>query len=204
VALALPGSDVVHKVSIIPRGIGALGYTIQRPTEDRFLMSREELENKMAVLLGGRAAEWVVFGNLTTGAADDLRRVTDLARSMVTQYGMSATLGPIAYEQERGSMLGSMQSSFGFPEQRDYGEVTATTIDDEVRSIVQAAFERTVALLKERREVLEVAARRLLEKETLNEHELLELVGKKLPVAASLGHEAAAFFVGAPHGEQQA
>ena len=203
VALALPGSDVVHKVSIIPRGIGALGYTIQRPTEDRFLMSREELENKMAVLLGGRAAEWVVFGNLTTGAADDLRRVTDLARSMVTRYGMSTALGPIAYEQERGSMLGSMQSSFGFPEQRDYGEVTATTIDDEVRSIVQAAFERTVALLKERREVLEVAARRLLEKETLNEHELLELVGKKLPVAASLSHEAAAL-VGAPHGEQQA
>ena len=97
VALALPGSDVVHKVSIIPRGIGALGYTIQRPTEDRFLMSREELENKMAVLLGGRAAEWVVFGNLTTGAADDLRRVTDLARSMVTRYGMSTALGPIAY-----------------------------------------------------------------------------------------------------------
>ena len=203
VALALPGSDVVHKVSIIPRGIGALGYTIQRPTEDRFLMSREELENKMAVLLGGRAAEWVVFGNLTTGAADDLRRVTDLARSMVTRYGMSTELGPIAYEPERGSMLGSMQSSFGYPEQRDYGEVTANTIDDEVRSIVQAAFDRTVALLKERREVLEVAARRLLEKETLNEHELLELVGAKLPVTASLGHEADAL-VGAPHGEQQA
>ena len=88
-------------------------------------------------------------------------------------------------------MLGSMQSSFGFPEQRDYGEVTATTIDDEVRSIVQAAFERTIALLKQRREVLEVAARRLLEKETLNEHELLELVGTKLPVATSLSHEAA-------------
>jgi cell division protease FtsH len=178
----------VHKVSIIPRGIGALGYTIQRPTEDRFLMSREELENKMAVLLGGRAAEWVVFGNLTTGAADDLRRVTDLARSMVTRYGMSTALGPIAYEQEKGSMLGSLQSSFGYPEQRDYGEVTATTIDEEVRSIVQAAFDRTVALLKERREVLEIAARRLLEKETLNEHELLELVGTKFPVAASLSH----------------
>jgi cell division protease FtsH len=201
VALALPGSDVVHKVSIIPRGIGALGYTIQRPTEDRFLMSREELENKMAVLLGGRAAEWVVFGNLTTGAADDLRRVTDLARSMVTRYGMSTALGPIAYEQERGSMLGSMQSSFGYPEQRDYGEVTATTIDNEVRSIVQAAFERTVALLKERREVLEVAARRLLEKETLNEHELLELVGAKLSVTTALSHETDAL-VGAPHEEQ--
>jgi cell division protease FtsH len=201
VALALPGSDAVHKVSIIPRGIGALGYTIQRPTEDRFLMSREELENKMAVLLGGRAAEWVVFGDLTTGAADDLRRVTDLARSMVTRYGMSTALGPIAYEQERGSMLGSMQSSLGYPEQRDYGEVTATTIDDEVRSIVQVAFDRTVALLKERREVLEVAARRLLEKETLNEHELLELVGAKLPVTTALSHETDAL-VGAPHEEQ--
>jgi cell division protease FtsH len=203
VALALPGSDVVHKVSIIPRGIGALGYTIQRPTEDRFLMSREELENKMAVLLGGRAAEWVVFQNLTTGAADDLRRVTDLARSMVTRYGMSTVLGPIAYEQEKGSMLGSMQPSFGYPEQRDYSQVTATTIDDEVRSIVQAAFDRTVALLKERREVLEVAARRLLEKETLNEHELLELVGAKFPAAVSLNRDADAL-VSAPHGEQQA
>src|SRR3954471_10692103 len=203
VAMALPGSDPVHKVSIIPRGIGALGYTIQRPTEDRFLMTREELENKMAVLLGGRAAEWVVFGNLTTGAADDLRRVTDLARSMVTRYGMSDALGPIAYEQERGSVLGSTKASFGYPEQRDYGEVTATTIDDEVRSIVRAAFERTVALLKERREVLEVAARRLLEKETLNEHELLELVGTKFPVAASLSHKADAL-VDTPHREQQA
>ncbi|MFL5287210.1 MAG: ATP-dependent zinc metalloprotease FtsH [Rhodopila sp.] len=203
VALALPGSDAVHKVSIIPRGIGALGYTIQRPTEDRFLMSREELENKMAVLLGGRAAEWVVFGKLTTGAADDLRRVTELARSMVTRYGMSTALGPIAYELERGSMLGSTQQLLGYPEKRDYGEVTATTIDDEVRSIVHVAFDRTVALLKERREVLEVAARQLLEKETLNEHELLELVSTKSPVATALSHEAPdAPVVGAPHGEQ--
>jgi cell division protease FtsH len=177
VAMALPGSDAVHKVSIIPRGIGALGYTIQRPTEDRFLMSREELENKMAVLLGGRAAEWIVFGNLTTGAADDLRRVTDLARSMVTRYGMSTSLGPIAYEHDRGSMLGPMPSAAGFQEKREYGEVTATAIDDEVRNIVHSAFDRTVALLKERREILELAARKLLEKETLNERELLDLVG---------------------------
>jgi cell division protease FtsH len=189
VSLALPGSDAVHKVSIIPRGIGALGYTIQRPTEDRFLMSREELENKMAVLLGGRAAEWIVFGNLTTGAADDLRRVTDLARSMVTRYGMSPELGPIAYESERGSMLGSMQSSFVYPEQREYGEVTAAAIDNEVRSIVQVAFNRTLALLKERREVLELAGRVLLEKETLNEHELLELVSTNSRVTAAPSHE---------------
>jgi cell division protease FtsH len=116
---------------------------------------------------------------------------------------MSTALGPIAYEQERGSVLGSMQSSFGYPEQRDYGEVTATTIDEEVRGIVQAAFERTVALLKERREILDVTARRLLEKETLTEHELLELVGTKSPVTTSPGHEADSL-VDAPHGEQRA
>ena len=104
VALALPGTDPVHKVSIIPRGVGALGYTIQRPTEDRFLMTREELENKMAVLLGGRAAEQLVFGHLSTGAADDLAKVTDIARGMVTRYGMSEKLGHVAYENDgRGS-----------------------------------------------------------------------------------------------------
>jgi cell division protease FtsH len=92
VALALPGTDPVHKVSIIPRGIGALGYTIQRPTEDRFLMTREELEHKMAVLLGGRAAEKLVFGQLSTGAADDLAKVTDIARDMVMRYGMDEAL----------------------------------------------------------------------------------------------------------------
>ena len=105
VALALPGVDVVHKVSIIPRGIGALGYTIQRPTEDRFLMTRAELENKMAVLLGGRAAELLVFDHFSTGAADDLRRVTDIARSMVTRYGMSEALGSVAYDREPGTFL---------------------------------------------------------------------------------------------------
>src|SRR5690606_22357680 len=92
VALSLPGTDPVHKVSIIPRGVGALGYTIQRPTEDRFLMDREELDNKMAVLLGGRAAEHIVFGRISTGAADDLQKVTDIARSIVTRFGMSDEL----------------------------------------------------------------------------------------------------------------
>src|SRR6266446_6168664 len=105
VALALPGVDPVHKVSIIPRGIGSLGYTIQRPTEDRFLMTREELENKMAVSLGGRAAELIVFGHLSTGAADDLRRVTDIARSMVTRYGMSEKLGNVAYDRDSHTLL---------------------------------------------------------------------------------------------------
>jgi len=106
VALALPGTDPMHKVSIIPRGIGALGYTIQRPTEDRFLMTREELENKIAVLLGGRAAEKLVFGHLSTGADDDMDKATDIARSMVTRYGMDEKLGYVTYDAGKGSFLG--------------------------------------------------------------------------------------------------
>jgi cell division protease FtsH len=175
VALALPGVDPVHKVSIIPRGVGALGYTIQRPIEDRFLMTREELENKMAVLLGGRAAEWLVFGHLSTGAADDLRKVTDIARSMVTRYGMSEKLGHIAYEREPRSFLGGNEIPPG--REREYAEATAATVDAEVRGIVEAIFQRTLSILGERRSLLERAARQLLAKETLDEHELAGLVG---------------------------
>src|SRR3546814_435266 len=105
VAMSLPGTDPVHKVSIIPRGVGALGYTIQRPTEDRFLMTREELENKMAVLLGGRAAEIVVYDHLSTGAADDLAKVSNIARSMVTRYGMVEKLGHVSYDSEQKSFM---------------------------------------------------------------------------------------------------
>jgi len=174
VALSLPGADAVHKVSIIPRGVGALGYTIQRPTEDRFLMTREELENKMAVLLGGRAAEKIVFGHLSTGAADDLAKVTDIARAMVTRYGMSDKLGHVALEKNHNPFLSPPPYS-GYPQERDYGEATADAIDAEVRSIVDRAFDRTVALLTERRAMLEKTARRLLEKETLDEEELKAL-----------------------------
>ncbi len=176
VAMALPGVDQVHKVSIIPRGVGALGYTIQRPTEDRFLMTREELENKMAVLMGGRAAEWIVFKHLSTGAADDLAKVTGIARAMGTRYGMSDKLGHVALETEQRSFLS--QSPFeGGPRNHDYGQATADAIDAEVRGIVEKAFDRSVALLTERRDVLERAARRLLEKETLDEGELRSLTG---------------------------
>ncbi|WP_221989116.1 ATP-dependent zinc metalloprotease FtsH, partial [Rhizobium laguerreae] len=118
VAMALPGVDPVHKVSIIPRGIGALGYTVQRPIEDRFLMTREELENKMAVLLGGRAAEWIVFGHLSTGAADDLVKVADIARAIVTRYGMTDKLGHVALEKDRRSLLGADRLYYG-PQERD-------------------------------------------------------------------------------------
>ncbi|HEX8665223.1 MAG TPA: ATP-dependent zinc metalloprotease FtsH [Beijerinckiaceae bacterium] len=180
VALALPGVDPVHKVSIIPRGVGALGYTIQRPTEDRFLMTRQELEDKMAVLLGGRAAELIVFGHLSTGAADDLRRVTDIARSMVTRYGMSDTLGSVAYERDTRSFLQGPELPMA-PRERDFGEDTGNAIDAEVKRIVEGALDRTVNLLRERRDVLERAARRLLEKETLEEAELLALAGPPAP-----------------------
>lgn len=176
VAMAIPGSDPVHKVSIIPRGIGALGYTIQRPTEDRFLMTREELENKMAVLLGGRAAEWLVFEHLSTGAADDLARVTDIARAMVTRYGMSSKLGHVALEKDQRSFL-TPNPMFDGPRERVYSDETATSIDEEVRQLVDETFERTLGLLRERADLLHRTAKKLLEKETLDEAELKELVG---------------------------
>src|SRR5690349_14749671 len=171
VAMALPGTDPVHKISIIPRGVGALGYTIQRPTEDRFLMTREELENKMAVLLGGRAAEEVVFGHLSTGAADDLAKVTDIARSMVMRYAMVQNLGHVAYEEERAPFLGGP-----LPQgHREYSEETAREIDVAVRGIVENAYAKAVAILRKHRAALEAWAKKLLEKETLAEAELAEL-----------------------------
>jgi len=179
VGVSLPGADPIHKVSIIPRGVGALGYTIQRPTEDRFVMTREELENKMAVLLGGRASEQVVFGHLSTGAADDLRRVTDIARSMVTRYGMSERLGSVAYDRDPRTFLSGPDLPMP-PREQDYAEKTAAAIDDEVRLLVQHAMDCALAILKEKRGILERSARRLLEKETLDEKELTELIGPPL------------------------
>jgi cell division protease FtsH len=171
VAMALPGSDPVHKISIIPRGVGALGYTIQRPTEDRFLMTREELENKMSVLLGGRGAEEIVFKHLSTGAANDLAKVTEIARSMVMRYGMVKSLGHVAYEEERSPFLGGP-----FPSgHREYSEETAREIDIAVRQIVEAAYAKTLSILSREKKLLETWAQRLLEKETLVENELEEL-----------------------------
>jgi cell division protease FtsH len=174
VALSLPGSDKVHKVSIIPRGIGSLGYTIQRPTEDRFLMTRQELDNKMAVLLGGRAAEHIVYGELSTGASDDLAKVTDIARSIVTRYGMTEELGQIVYEKSPHSFLAGDSPPMGYQE-RSYSEATAREIDAAVKSIVDAAFQRTVGLLRARRDILDEGARQLLEHETLDEADLAAL-----------------------------
>ncbi|RLL62954.1 ATP-dependent zinc metalloprotease FtsH [Paenirhodobacter hankyongi] len=174
VAMSLPGVDPVHKVSIIPRGVGALGYTIQRPTEDRFLMTRTELENKMAVLLGGRAAEQVIYDQISTGSADDLVKATDIARAMVTRYGMSEKLGHVTLERDRPSMMGTEDPYFAEP--HDYSDETAALIDAEVKRLIDESFDRTVRLLGARRALLERAAQALLEKETLDEDDLRALM----------------------------
>jgi len=171
-ALALPGSDPVYKISIIPRGIGALGYTLQRPTEDRFLMTKEELEHKIAVLLGGRAAEKLIFNHLSTGAADDIARATDIARNMVTRYGMDPDIGFVVYEEnqptfipQQGHGINGCQISDG----------TAGQIDASVRKIIEDTFVRTYRILETNRPILERCAKALLEKETLLEKELVEM-----------------------------
>ncbi len=183
VALSVPGTDPVHKVSIIPRGVGALGYTIQRPTEDRFLMSRQELENKMAVLLGGRAAEMLVFNQCSTGAADDLQRATDIARAMVTRFGMTEELGPVTFEREQHSFLGTPAPSFEQP-QRAYSEATAQTIDRLVQTLVQGAFSRARNILLARMDILHRSAQELLDKETLTAEELASLAGETRAMVA--------------------
>ncbi|MGO9773063.1 MAG: ATP-dependent zinc metalloprotease FtsH [Roseiarcus sp.] len=170
VAMALPNQDPVHKVSIIPRGVGALGYTLQRPTEDRFLMTQEELENRMAVLLGGRAAEAIVFHHLSTGAADDLAKATDIARSMVMRYGMDKQLGHVTYSREKQTMLG-MPMMPGAHEET-FSEETERSIDHALHDLMQRAFDRATSILTRNRDALEKTAQRLLEKETLEKEEL--------------------------------
>jgi cell division protease FtsH len=178
VALALPGTDPVHKISIIPRGIGALGYTLQRPTEDRFLMTRADLERKIAVLLGGRAAERLVFGELSTGAADDLARATDIARDMITRYGMDEELGYIAFEAQRPRFLDVPElSQGGCP----VAETTQARIDQAIREIVMGVFARALRILEINRDVLERCARELLTRETLDEQDIRRLTADLKP-----------------------
>jgi len=176
-AMSLPGADTVHKVSIIPRGVGALGYTIQRPTEDRFVITREELLDKMAVLLGGRAAEWATFHHLSTGAADDLAKVTDIARDMVTRFGMEPSLGPVSYESAPSPFLTGPPASEGLHEKR-HSDETAHAIDQAVQQIVTASFDRTVGILKAHEAILDRAAKLLLEQETLDEYALKRIRDK--------------------------
>ena len=172
VALALPGQPAVHKVSIIPRGIGALGYTLQRPTEDRYLMTRSELDDRMAVLLGGRAAEQLMFGALSTGAADDLAKATEIARQIVTRYGMDDTVGPVAWDPEHPVPL---ELEGLVPPRHPYAEATAREIDLATRRVVEAACERSLEILGQRRPALERGAQQLLRQETLSSAELRDL-----------------------------
>jgi cell division protease FtsH len=177
VAMAVPGVDPVHKISIIPRGIGALGYTIQRPTEDRFLMTMRELENKMTVLMGGRAAEHLVFGHYSTGAADDLAKATDIARGMVMRYGMDPQLGHVVYDEQRRTFLEGPAHGV----RTEVSDATAEIIDRSVRALLQRAFDRAIAVLEANRGVLENGARTLLTQEVMGEHELKALAGDVRP-----------------------
>ena len=185
VAMALPGQDPVHKISIIPRGIGALGYTIQRPTEDRFLMTKEELDNRMAVLLGGRAAEYIFFHHLSTGAADDLVKATDTARSMVLRYGMDKDLGHVAYERERPPMLGTPAQPN--PYAREFSDETERLMDHAIRGLIGQAFDRAIEILNAHRVVHEKTAQLLLQKETLEEDDITALWAQIAPVGSTGG-----------------
>jgi cell division protease FtsH len=172
VAIVLPGTDPVHKISIIPRGIGALGYTLQRPTEDHYLVRRGELENRLAVLFGGRAAEALVIGELSTGAADDLVKASELALDMVIRFGMTAEVGQVTYERPRSPFLDAAGQLHA---ERPHSEATARAIDQAVRRLVDEAFARASEILTLRRALLEEGARQLLSKETLTEEELRPL-----------------------------
>lgn len=169
VALSIPGADSVQKISIIPRGIAALGYTIQLPTEDRFLMTKTELENKIAVLLGGRVAEELIYQEISTGAQDDLLKATDIATSMVKVYGMSEKLGQVSLERDRRPLFLQPNQA---PPSGMYSEGTSREIDCEVRRIIDEQYGRVVTLLGKQMEILRQGAAILLEKETISGEEL--------------------------------
>ncbi|MDD2903661.1 MAG: ATP-dependent zinc metalloprotease FtsH [Syntrophales bacterium] len=186
VAEALPTTDPVHRVSIIPRGIGALGYTMQLPTEDRYLMTKTELEDRMAVMMGGRVAEELHLQEISTGAQNDLYRATDIARSMVREYGMSEKLGPMTFERERRPLfLETMMP----PGTKDYSEATAQEIDQEVSRLVERAHARAREILEQRRDTLEQVAQVLLEKEVLEGDELRRFLNNAAQQDSSPDHE---------------
>lgn len=168
----LEHTDPVLKVSIIPRGFAALGYTLQTPLEDRFLMTTEELDDKICALLGGRVAEEIIFGRVSTGAQNDLERITNMAFAMVAEYGMSQELGYLSLKDSN-----SPENSYGF--NKKYSEHTAQQIDEAVRGIIQRNYQRTLDLLRKYEDKLQVMAETLLEKEVLNHHDLREMLGDR-------------------------
>ena len=177
VAESVEHADPVHKISIIPRGIAALGYTQQQPTEDRYLMTRSELLDRLAVLLGGRVAEELVFQEISTGAQNDLQRASDIARSMVTEYGMSDRLGLVSYERSRQPMFLPESYSPG----KNYSEAKAAQIDEEVTRFIEEAHQRVRKILSERRTVLDDLAHLLSEKESVQGEELRKMLSVVTP-----------------------
>lgn len=178
VAAYTPLTDKVHKISIIPRGIAALGYTEQRPTEDRYLMSRSELVGKLDVLLGGRVAEKIVFGEVSTGAANDLQRATDLARAMLTQYGMGTTLGPVTYSRRNQPVFMPQDANY-MPPGQEYSEATAASLDDELRRLLEKREDRVTDVLTQHRDQLDAIAERLLKDEVLDSKDFYAMLGMK-------------------------
>jgi cell division protease FtsH len=172
----LPNTEPVHKISIIPRGLSALGYTMSLPLEDRYLMSLDELRDKMAAMMGGRAAEELFIGEISTGASNDLKQATDIARLMVRDYGMSGELGPVSLA-DQGSVF--LQSA-ALPEMRSYSEQTARMVDAEIRRLTQEALERARGVLRANRPLVEALAARLLATEVVEEPELVRILGPKV------------------------
>lgn len=172
VALSIPGGDAVHKISIVPRGIAALGYTLQLPTEDRYLLTRSELENKIAVLLGGRVAEDLIFGEVSTGAADDLQKATNIAMRMVKDYGMSEKLGTVSLDSSRPTFLPNQP----LPTEVTYSQQTAREIDQEVKALIETQEERVRSILTELKPVLLNGAEKLLDQEVMTGEELKALL----------------------------
>ena len=171
VALSLPGTDPVHKISIIPRGVAALGYTMQVPTQDRYLLSRTELLNRISSFLGGRAAEEIIFGDISTGAHNDLSRATDIAKSMVREYGMSEKLGQIYLAPDKRSQF----LDTGVSEPHDYSEETAREVDDEIRQIIQDQYEIALSILNGKKDILVKGSKLLLDKEKIDREEIESL-----------------------------
>jgi len=172
VAESVPHADKVHRISIIPRGIAALGYTLQLPTEDRYLMTKSELLDKLAVFLGGRVAEETVFNEVSTGAQNDLERATDIARSMVKEYGMSEKLGPIAFERDRRPLF----LEIGGVPKSEFSEETAKIIDEEVKKIISETYTRVKDIIAKKRDKLDTIAKLLLEKEVIEGDELRKII----------------------------
>jgi cell division protease FtsH len=174
VAELMPTTDPVHRVSIVQRGIAALGYTLQLPTEDRYLMTKTELQDKLCVMLGGRVAEEIIFHEVSTGAQNDLQRAANIARSMVTEYGMTDKFGPLTFEKERRPMF----LDIGLPSgAKEYSEDTAREIDQEVKRLVDEAYKKVREVLTTHQDKLRTLAAALLQKETIEGDEIRKILG---------------------------